>query len=173
MERIRLEGTLKITFLLIPCHGHGFQPPHQVAQHSIQPGLGCLHRWRIHNLCEQPVREALHPPSKMFLLTSNPNLSSFSVMPFPLFLSISDHVKCQSPLSYSGMLQGGLSEPFLLQPKQIQLPQPVSIGEVLQPFAHLCSPPLDLLTQLHTPPDRKSTRLNSSHFTQSRMPSSA
>ena len=73
-------------------------------------------------------------------------------MPFPLVLSISDHVKCQSPLSYSGMLQGGLSEPFLLQPNEIQLPQPVSIGEVLQPFAHLCSPPLDLLTQLHTPP---------------------
>ena len=43
-------------------------------------------------------------------------------------------------------------ESSLLEDTQIQLPQPFSIGEVLLPFAHLCSPPLDLLTQLHTPP---------------------
>ena len=31
-------------------------------------------------------------------------------------------------------------EPFLLQVKQAQLPQPFSIREVFQPFDHLCNP---------------------------------
>ena len=47
---------------------------------------------------------------------------------------------------------GVFPEPSLLEDTQIQLPQPFSIGEVLQPFAHLCSPHLDLLTQFHIPP---------------------
>ena len=35
-----------------------------------------------------------------------------------------------------------------LQAAQAQLPQPVFIGEVLQPSDHLCGPPLDPLQQL-------------------------
>ena len=36
-----------------------------------------------------------------------------------------------------------------LQAAQAQLPQPVFIGEVLQPSDRLCGPPLDPLQQLH------------------------
>ena len=39
-------------------------------------------------------------------------------------------------------------EPSLLQPEQHQLPQFIFIEEILQPFYHLCDPPLDLLQQL-------------------------
>ena len=39
-------------------------------------------------------------------------------------------------------------EPFLLQAKQAQLPQPFFIKEVLQPSGHLHGPPLDLLQEL-------------------------
>ena len=38
-------------------------------------------------------------------------------------------------------------EPSLLQAEQPQLPQPVVVGEVLQPFDHLCGPPLDPMTK--------------------------
>ena len=40
-------------------------------------------------------------------------------------------------------------EPSLLQAEESQLSQPVLAGEVLQPSAHLCGPPLDLFQQLH------------------------
>jgi len=40
-------------------------------------------------------------------------------------------------------------EPSLLQAEQVQLPQPVFVGEVLQPSEHLCGPSLDLLLLLH------------------------
>ena len=43
-------------------------------------------------------------------------------------------------------------EPSFLQAKQAKLPQPLFIGEVLQPTDHLCGPPLDLLQQLRTLP---------------------
>jgi len=41
-----------------------------------------------------------------------------------------------------------LSESFLPQAEQSQVPQAVFIGEVLQPSDHLCGSPLDLLQQL-------------------------
>jgi len=37
----------------------------------------------------------------------------------------------------------------LLQAERAHLPQPVFIGEVLQPSDHPCGPPLDLLQQVH------------------------
>lgn len=40
-------------------------------------------------------------------------------------------------------------EPCLLQNEQAQIPQPLFIGEVLQPSDALCSPPLDPFQQLH------------------------
>jgi len=33
-----------------PCYVQGRQPPDQVAQSHIQPGLECLRGWSIHNL---------------------------------------------------------------------------------------------------------------------------
>ena len=41
-----------------------------------------------------------------------------------------------------------IPQPSLLQAEQAQLPQPVFVGEVLQPSDHLCVPPLDPLQQL-------------------------
>jgi len=68
-----------------PGHGQGCPPPAQAAQGPIQPGLESLQGWGTHsslgNLC----------------LTSNINLPSSSLKPFPLVLSLSDHVKSQSP----------------------------------------------------------------------------
>ncbi|XP_075282414.1 zinc transporter ZIP13 isoform X2 [Opisthocomus hoazin] len=43
-------------------------------------------------------------------------------------------------------------EPSLLQAEQPQLPQPVLIGEVLQPSDHLRGPPLDPLQHIHVLP---------------------
>ena len=43
-------------------------------------------------------------------------------------------------------------QPSLLQAEQVQLPQPVFTGEVLQTSEHLCDPPLDPLQQLHILP---------------------
>jgi len=40
-------------------------------------------------------------------------------------------------------------EPSLLQAEQPQLSQPFLVGDVFQPSDHLCSPPLDLLQQVH------------------------
>jgi len=40
-------------------------------------------------------------------------------------------------------------EPSLLQTEQPQLPQPVLIGEVLQPSDDLRGPPLDLFQHIH------------------------
>jgi len=39
-------------------------------------------------------------------------------------------------------------EPSLLQAEEPQLPEPVVVGDVLQPSVHLHGPPLDLLQQL-------------------------
>ena len=76
---------------------------------------------------------------KNFLLTSDLNLPSFSLKPFPLLLALSSHVKsAPSLLTGSLQAQGGHNEfspePPLLRAEQTQLPQPASIGEVLQPF---------------------------------------
>ena len=59
-----------------------------------------------------------------------------------------------TPLLFVGSLQvlKGCNEvtlqPSFLQAEQAQLPQPVFVGEVLQPSDHLCGPPLDPLQQL-------------------------
>ena len=42
---------------------------------------------------------------------------------------------------------------MLLQTEQVQIPQPVLIGEVLQPYDLLCGLLLDLLQQLHMFPE--------------------
>jgi len=38
-------------------------------------------------------------------------------------------------------------EPSLLQAEQLQLPQPVLVGEVFYSMDHLCGPPLDVFQQ--------------------------
>jgi len=50
------------------------------------------------------------------------------------------------------MSQQGLPEAFLLQAEQLQLSQPVLIGELFQPSEQFCGPPMDLLQQLHVLP---------------------
>jgi len=49
---------------LIPtsCHGQGCQPPDQVAQGPIQPGLERLMGWGIHNLSGQCAPVPHHHP---------------------------------------------------------------------------------------------------------------
>ena len=77
------------------CCGQGYLPPDQAAQYPIQPGLGHLQGLDIHSFSGQPVPVPHHPLSKKIPpdILSN----SFSLKPFPLVLSLSDHIKCQSP----------------------------------------------------------------------------
>ena len=79
---------------------------------------------------------------KNFLLISNINLPSFSLQPFPLVLSLHTLVKSPSPSflsapSGTGSCSKVTPEPSLLQAEQPQLPQPVLVGEVLQPSDNL------------------------------------
>jgi len=79
---------------------------------------------------------------KNFFLISNLNLPSFSLEPFRLVLSLHTLVKSPSPAFLSappgtGSCSKVTLEPSLLQAEQPQLPQPVLVGEVLQPSVHL------------------------------------
>jgi len=80
-----LEGTLKIIWFQLPCHGQGHLPPDQGAQSS--------------NLASSTAREGAATASlgnlgqglttlmgKNFFLISDLNLPSFSLEPFPLAL---------------------------------------------------------------------------------------
>jgi len=75
---------------------------------------------------------------KNFFLISHLNLPSFSLHPFPLVLSLHTLVKSPSPSflsapSGTGSCSKVTLEPSLLQAEQPQLPQPVLVGEVVQP----------------------------------------
>ena len=67
IERIGLEGTLKITQFQIPCHGQGYLPLDQVAQSPIQPDLEHFQGWSIHNFSGQPLPLSRHPHHEKFL----------------------------------------------------------------------------------------------------------
>jgi len=89
-----------------------------------------------------------------FFLISHLNLPSFSLQLFRLVLSLHTLVKSPSPSflqtpSGTGSCSEVTPEPSLLQSEQPQLPQPVLVGEVLQPSDHLRGPPLDLLQHIH------------------------
>jgi len=90
-----------------------------------------------------------------FPLTSYLNLFSFSLKPFPLVLSLSDHVKSWSlfflkaPFKYwKATVRSPLC--FLFSRlEQAQLCHPIFVGEVLWPSNHLHGPPLDQFQKLH------------------------
>jgi len=77
----------------IPCHRQGHQPPHiildQAAQGPIQPGLEYLQGRGIHNLSGSLCQHLTTVSVKNFPLTSNLNLLSFNLKPFPLVLLLS------------------------------------------------------------------------------------
>ena len=79
---------LKRTTMIIQsqplCYVQDGQPPHQVAQSHIQPGLECLQGWGTHSLLGQPVQCVTTLCVKNFLLISNLKLSCLSLKPFPL-----------------------------------------------------------------------------------------
>jgi len=85
---------------------------------------------------------------KNFFLISNLNLPSVSLEPFPLVQSLHTLGKSPSPSflsapSGTGSCSKVTPEPSLLQAEQAQLPQPLLVGEMLQPPHHPRSPPLD------------------------------
>jgi len=77
---------------------------------------------------------------------------------------------CPYQKSLSSLLVGALQvlegrnrvflEPSLLQAQQPPLSQPFLIGEMLQPSDHFCSPPLDLLQQVHVFPVLRAPELD-------------
>ena len=97
-----LEGTSRIMNLQLPAR-QGHQPPHlldQAAQGPIQSGLEHLQGWGIHNLSVQPVPAPHHLLVKNFPLTSNLNLPSFKLKPFPLVLLLATLAKSLLPSVY-------------------------------------------------------------------------
>jgi len=73
IERLVLEGTLKIIWFQPPCHEQGHLPPDQVAQSSIQPGLEHCQAGGSHSFSGQPVPVFHHPgtgcPEKLWMPT--------------------------------------------------------------------------------------------------------
>jgi len=79
---------------------------------------------------------------KNFLLTSNINLSPFSLRPFPLVLSVFSLLLINSP-QVQGSCNDVSPEPSLSQSEHALLLRPYFIGETLQPSDHVCDPPLE------------------------------
>ena len=96
-----LEGTSRIMKLQPPCHMQGHQPSHlmldQAAQGPIQSDLEHLQGWGIHNLSGQLFQYLTNLFVKNFPLTSNLNLPSLNLKPFPLVLQLSTLSKSDSP----------------------------------------------------------------------------
>ena len=86
-----------------------------------------------------------------FLLTSNPNLSSFSLKPLPFVLLLPDTESLSSFAPLWGLVGHNevSQKPFLLQAAQPQLSQTLFTGEVLQPCDNPHSSPLDSFQQVH------------------------
>ncbi|XP_048803588.1 uncharacterized protein LOC125694433 [Lagopus muta] len=140
-----------------PLPGRATKHPHsdQVAQDPVQPGLEHVQGRGIHNLPGQPVPGPNHSPSKELPPNIQPKSSLLqlgSISPSPAVVSPFEEF---TPLLAVGSLQVliGCNEvtpqPSLLQAEQAQLPQPVLIGEVLQPPDHLSRPPLDPFQNLY------------------------
>ncbi|KAK4827897.1 hypothetical protein QYF61_022320 [Mycteria americana] len=91
---------------------------------------------------------------KNFFLISSLNLPSFTLKPLPLVLS---QQALPKRLKGCNKVSPGAS---LLQAEQPQLSQPFFIGEVLQPSDLFCSPPLDLLQQVHVFPVLRAPELD-------------
>jgi len=113
----------------------------------------------------------LNPHSEGFLpnissaLMSYLNLSSFSLnyYSFPITTLPDEESLFIFPVGTMDVLEGHKEVPLelsLLHTEQPQFPQPVPVGEVLQPSDHLCGPPLDLLQQLHVLPVLGTPELN-------------
>ena len=104
---------------LTPCCRQGHQPPPlipaQAAQGPIQPGLEHLQGWGIHSLSEQLFQHLTTLIVKNLPLTSNVNLLSFNLKPFPLvlLLSILSRVEKSTPT------KPGESECALVAQKQM------------------------------------------------------
>jgi len=66
-----------------PCYVQGHQPPDQVAQSHIQPGLECLQGWGTHSLLGQPVPVCHHPLREKLPpnIQPKPPLSLFETIP--------------------------------------------------------------------------------------------
>ena len=80
-----------------PCYKQGCQPLDQVldqiAQGPIRPGPKHLRDWASTSSLVQLVPAPHHPLCEKLPLTSDLNLPSFSLKPFPLVLSLSTCVK--------------------------------------------------------------------------------
>ena len=72
----------------------GYQPLEQTTKELIKPGLECLQGWDTQNL-SGPWCQRLTT-----LLTSNLNLPSFSLNPFPLVLSLPACIRSCAPSKY-------------------------------------------------------------------------
>jgi len=100
--------------------------------------------WVIHRLSGQPVLPPYHSHGKELPPDIQP-LSFFlqlkAIFPCPVIVF---PFKELAPLLFTGsfrVLEGCkkvIPQPSLLQAEQAQLPQPVFVGEMLQPSLHLC-----------------------------------
>jgi len=121
----------------------------QAAQDLIQAGFEYLQRRRLHNLPGQPVQCSVTLRGKKFFLMFSWNFLCVNLCPLPLVLLLGTTEKSLAssslhpPLRYLEAFLRSLHS--LLQAEQAQLPQPLLIGEMLQPPHHLRSPPLDSL----------------------------
>ena len=134
-----------------PVPGRAATLPHaldHVAQGPIPPGIEHLQRRGIHNLPGQPVPGPHHSLSKELPPNIQPKSSLFHLTSLSPCLAIISPFKEFTPLLIIGSLQvlKGCNEvtlqPSFLQAEQSQLPQPVFVGEVLQPPDHVRGLPL-------------------------------
>lgn len=101
-----------------------------------------------HNFSGQPGPVSHHSTWKIFLLIANLNLLSFHFKPLPLELSQQSLVKISLLLLFLKGYSKVCPEPVFPQTENPQVPQSFSMGEMFQPYEHLCGPPLDSFHQV-------------------------
>jgi len=123
IECFGLEGTFKDHLVQASCHRQGHLSSDKVTQSPIQPELGHLQWWGTQNLPGQPVALFHTSILKNFFLTSNLNLSSFSLKPLSVVLSLQKSLSTYvMSLLYTSKGHSKFSlECFPLQAKQLQL----------------------------------------------------